>query len=155
MYLKIKSIFKSIGRASAISIVAVFISFTTNAQVKKEVIILNNSLYVFPEDIGYYTYSEAKEACETINLSKSYGFSDWRLPTLFELQVMCLSKVEGIEKDVYIHSSNDENSAIKGNVRLVRADNNTKTIRYVNENVHNPFWFSQIMKIVSSSAIRK
>ena len=159
MYSKIKQIFQSIRKITIMIIVLFFFTYTVNAQTKKEVLILNNFLYIFPEDTGYYTYSEALEICGNINIAKSHGYNDWRLPTLFELQVMEISKIEGVKKGIYMYASKHENSFInsssKSNVRLVRTYNNTKNICSVEENSHNPFWLSQIIMIVSSSTLTK
>lgn len=57
-----------------------------------DVVKLLGYLYVYPEDIGEMTYSEAMSICGNINAAKSYGYYDWRLPTLEELKMIMNNK---------------------------------------------------------------
>ena len=68
--------------------------------------ILLGYLYVFPEDLGKLTYKEAIEMCRNVNSVNSYGYRDWRLPTLNELKIIYQNrgKVEGLTSDYYISS---------------------------------------------------
>ena len=65
-----------------------------------------NSLYVYPENIGPLEIVDAYAVCGELNARKMYGFSDWRPPTLDEIQIMSYS--EGLrwslEDDTYILS---------------------------------------------------
>ena len=150
---KIKSVPQKLGKIAIMAIVAMFIAGVANAQDKKEVVILQDSLYVFPEDIGFYTYSEAIEACKTVNSDKLYGYSDWRLPTSSELLMIYhyYSKIEGRKPGPYLSNSKEINAdgyriiylvdaftlkgekpaeyhfkkyASQGNIRLVRTNQN-------------------------------
>ncbi len=97
---------KKLVRTTIMIIAVMVITGTANAQDKKEVVILQDSLYVFPEDMGPYTYSEAVEACKAINSVKSYGYSDWRIPTSSELHMMYYyySKIKGLKEGSYLSS---------------------------------------------------
>lgn len=57
-----------------------------------DVVILLGYLYVYPEDLGQLTYNEAMLICGNINAAKSYGYNDWRLPTLEELKMIMNNK---------------------------------------------------------------
>jgi len=150
MYSKIKSIFQSLGKVAIMAIVSMFITSASNAQEKKEVVVLKDSLYVFPEDIGNLTYSEAMKACEDVNSTKSYGYSDWRIPSLTELLMMYYyySKIGGRREGPYLSNQRYRDGyrivclidaftlrgekpseytiirhATQGNIRLVRSNN--------------------------------
>jgi hypothetical protein len=65
---------------------------------QSSIVTLNENLAVYPRDMGNMTYLEALKVCKALNTSKSYGFSDWRLPTLSELKLLTSNagKVKGI-----------------------------------------------------------
>ena len=65
-----------------------------------------NSLYVYPEDMGPLEIEEAYQMCRDLNAKKMYGFSDWRPPTLDEIQLMasCESLRWNLKNDTYILS---------------------------------------------------
>jgi TonB family protein len=58
-------------------------------------ILLMDYLTVFHTDVGKFNYSEAEEMCENLNDANSYGYNDWRLPTLTELK-MVRSNIKGL-----------------------------------------------------------
>ena len=51
-----------------------------------------NSLYIYPDDIGPMGIEAAYQMCRDLNTKKMYGFSDWRPPTLDEIQLMASCK---------------------------------------------------------------
>lgn len=63
-------------------------------------------LYVFPENLGNYTYKEAMEMCDNINSANLYGFNNWRLPTLKELKIIYQNKdkLDGFPIGTYLSS---------------------------------------------------
>lgn len=55
---------------------------------KLEPILLLESLWVYPEDLGSHTMISAEEILWRLNKNKMFGHSDWRLPTYAELKLM-------------------------------------------------------------------
>ena len=53
----------------------------------KTVQVLYDYLYVFPEDLGAFS-TEPSNIIDITNRNNSYGYSDWRLPTSEEVQIM-------------------------------------------------------------------
>lgn len=53
----------------------------------KTVQVLYDYLYVFPEDLGAFS-TEPSNIIDITNRNNSYGYSDWRLPTNEEVQIM-------------------------------------------------------------------
>ena len=49
--------------------------------------VLYDYLYVFPEDLGVFT-TKPLNIIDITNRNNSYGYSDWRLPTLEEIEFM-------------------------------------------------------------------
>ena len=58
---------------------------------------------VYPEDLGKFTWNDAKEACEALG-------EGWRLPTREELHLMWLNKDESFAAANYWSSSEDGNN---------------------------------------------
>ena len=121
MYSRIKSVSQWLGKTVIMAIMAVFIAGAANVQDKKEVVILQDYLYVYPEHLGDYTnsmgdytYSKVLKMCDSINLANSYGFSDWRLPTIAELEMIQsnFSEIEGLQVGGYM--SNEKCPANNG-----------------------------------------
>jgi hypothetical protein len=79
-------------------IVGCLIFSSNQVSAQSSVVTLQGNLSVYPKDMGNMNYSEALEVCQTLNSSNSFGFSDWRLPTLSELKKVTSSggKVKGI-----------------------------------------------------------
>jgi glucose dehydrogenase len=69
-----------------------------------KVIKLVETLFVYPEDVGYTTGQEAGVICEKINAQKMYGYNDWRIPTEEELSMIYRNqdKVSGLVKGCYL-----------------------------------------------------
>lgn len=58
-----------------------------SARGPKKVQVLYDYLYVFPEDLGVFT-TKPLNIIDITNRNNSYGYSDWRLPTLEEIEFM-------------------------------------------------------------------
>ena len=61
---------------------------------QKSYVITGANLYVFPEDLGNLTYSEAVGMCRNVNAVNLYGYNDWRVPTLEELQIIYQNRLK-------------------------------------------------------------
>ena len=88
----------------------------------KTVQVLYDYLYVFPEDLGTFTTNPTNIVAIT-NRNNSYGYSDWRLPTAEEVQIMQANS-KMLRLDNSATYATDENYIWKTgesyNVRLVR-----------------------------------
>lgn len=64
-----------------------------------QVVKLLGYLYVFPEDIGEWTYEDALKMCANVNAGNLNGYNDWRIPTVSELQLIYTykSKFENLQ----------------------------------------------------------
>ncbi|MDR1182876.1 MAG: DUF1566 domain-containing protein [Bacteroidales bacterium] len=64
---------------------------------------LVETIYVYPEDLGYVTYAQAKQICDKVNAQNSYGHNDWRLPLLDELSMIYRNeeKITGLVHGYY------------------------------------------------------
>ncbi|MBR1923436.1 MAG: DUF1573 domain-containing protein [Paludibacteraceae bacterium] len=85
----------------------------------KTVQVLYDYLYVFPEDLGVFSTRPAN-IIDITNRNNSYGFSDWRLPTEEEVQIM-EANATMLRLDNSRTYASDRSSWNKSyNVRLVR-----------------------------------
>ena len=66
-------------------------------------IVIMDFLYIFPNDLGQYE-DEPKDIINGINEQNIYGYNDWRLPTIEELQFMCANMPVKLT-NVYMSSS--------------------------------------------------
>ncbi len=86
----------------------------------KTVQVLYDYLYVFPEDLGAFTNCPNK-IIEITNRNISYGYSDWRLPTAEEVEIMQANSTLLRLDDAYNYASSDIDWSGKSyKVRLVR-----------------------------------
>jgi len=113
-----------------------------NNQNSNKVVVLYDYLYVFSDDLGLF---DAVPVNIIINLNKNkmYGYNDWRIPTVEELQLICANKDKLPFHTNDFYMSNDwgttvflasnplnvnENcktfSANSGHIILVRSNNN-------------------------------
>jgi thioredoxin len=69
-----------------------------------DVVTLLGYLYVYPEDIGKWTYEGAIKMCAKVNQGNAHGYNDWRLPTIDELQVIYTykNKIKGLQDGIYL-----------------------------------------------------
>ncbi len=85
-----------------------------------QVIKLLGYLYVFPEDIGMWTYEDALKICANVNASNLYGYNDWKIPAISELQLIYTykSKFENLQIGLNccdgIYLSNDKHLSSSG-----------------------------------------
>lgn len=85
----------------------------------KIVQVLYDYLYVFPEDLGAFS-TEPSNIIDITNRNNSYGFSDWRLPTEEEVQIM-EANATMLRLDNSRNYASDRSSWNQSyNVRLVR-----------------------------------
>lgn len=85
----------------------------------KTVQILYDYLYVFPEDLGVFT-SKPSNIIDITNRNSSYGYSDWRLPTDEEVQIMKANAMLLHLDNARTYASNNSSWNTSYNVRLVR-----------------------------------
>ncbi|MDL2315169.1 DUF1566 domain-containing protein [Bacteroidales bacterium OttesenSCG-928-C19] len=69
-----------------------------------EVIILSDSLYIYPEDLGKFETLFAQDVCKLLNEKKMYGYDDWRIPTVEEMEQIAVryQSVKGMQCVHYI-----------------------------------------------------
>lgn len=86
----------------------------------KTVQILYDYLYVFPEDLGIFTNCP-NNIISITNRNNSYGYSDWRLPSAEEVEIMQANSTILRLDDAYTYASEDSYwNDKKYKVRLVR-----------------------------------
>lgn len=91
----------------------------TSVKGNKTVQVLYDYLYVFPEDLGSFS-SNPSNIINITNRNNSYGYSDWRLPTEEEVQIMkANSTMLHLDKQ-YTYASDNCKWNQYYNVRLVR-----------------------------------
>jgi hypothetical protein len=71
------------------------------------VVVLFGFLYVFPEDLGNLSFSEAQNIIRSINAGSLHGHNNWRMPTLEELQMIYQNRqrINGLSNMYYISST--------------------------------------------------
>ena len=81
----------------------------TNNEVAEEskAILLLDYLSVFPEKLGEFDKNPA-DVIDKINQNSKYGFSDWRAPTVEELQVICANR-DKVELPTGVNTRNGVN----------------------------------------------
>lgn len=78
---------------------------------------VNGYLWVYPMDLGYFTYHPA-DVIAQLNAQKKYGRSNWRIPTSSELMTMEDNAATiGLGDDIYMETSHSN-----GILRLVSID---------------------------------
>lgn len=97
-------------------------NLSSSVREKKTIQILYDYLYVYPEDLGTFT-TKPTNIIAMNNRNNSYGYSDWRIPTLEEVQILqANATMLRLDKDKnYAYDTNsiwDSGNAY--NVRLVR-----------------------------------
>lgn len=85
----------------------------------KTVQVLYDYLYVFPEDLGVFS-TRPTNIIDITNRNNSYGFSDWRLPTDEEVQIMEANATMLHLDNARSYASDRTNWGASYNVRLVR-----------------------------------
>ncbi|MDR1458981.1 MAG: DUF1566 domain-containing protein [Bacteroidales bacterium] len=66
--------------------------------------LVDDAIDVYPEDLGYVTYDQAAQICDSVNAQNLYEHNDWRLPTEDELFLILRNKekVAGLVDDYYL-----------------------------------------------------
>lgn len=85
----------------------------------KTVQVLYDYLYVFPEDLGVFS-TKPFNIIDITNRNNSYGYSDWRLPTIEEVQIMQANATMLRLDNARAYASEYTNWNSSYNVRLVR-----------------------------------
>lgn len=86
----------------------------------KTVQVLYDYLYVFPEDLGTFTNCP-NNIINITNRNNSYGYSDWRLPSAEEVEIMQANSTTLRLDNAYSYASNETSWSGKSHkVRLVR-----------------------------------
>jgi len=110
----------------------------------KEVIILYDYLYVYPEDLGKFT-AMPQTIINSINRNNIFGFNDWRLPTADERDLLQANRhrLGLLNNTVYAHN-NSFSSSGSYSVRLVRTgvlvqrnDPTPSAITYIEKTTHD------------------
>jgi hypothetical protein len=78
-----------------------------------EVITLSN-LHVYPKDLGYFT-AIPDSIIAVINQSTSYGYNDWRVPTIKEMALMKTNwdKIPGLANGTYMTSDGQRSGILR------------------------------------------
>jgi len=100
------------------------------AQVQQlQVVTLYDYLYIFPEDLGYFS-TIPDNIISAINNNTSYGHNDWRVPTIEEMALITGSrnKIANLSANQYMTSDGQSSGAL----RLVRTRKTANT-----ESTHN------------------
>ena len=91
-----------------------------SAKGPKTVQVLYDYLYVFPEDLGTFTKCP-NNIIDISNRNNSYGYSDWRLPSAEEIEIMQANSTALRLDNTCTYASNDTYWSGKSHkVRLVR-----------------------------------
>ena len=75
---------------ACLAIIALFYGCNDNRHSHADYLVLvEYDLMIMTRDMGIYTWSDARKVCEQVRLG---GFSDWRLPTQTELEILYIER---------------------------------------------------------------
>ncbi len=112
-------------------IIPEFVRELTQKIVEGQQVIKIDSLYVFPVDVDIYaTDYEMAEKIEKINLNNSYGYNNWRMPTVKEMQLIYDNRaIVGLDDFSTYLSSEKEGNLVK----VMRSEDGSWWLSYPEE----------------------